>query len=51
MAGVLGALGCRDAMLLDGGISARLRVRDGRGVAHDWEGMRAVPLGLVALPR
>ena len=51
MAGVLGALGCRDAMLLDGGISARLRVRDARGVAHDWEGLRSVPLGLVALPR
>ena len=51
MTAVLGALGCRDAMLLDGGISARLRVRDARGVAHDWEGLRAVPLGLVAFPR
>lgn len=51
MTGVLGALGCRDAMLLDGGISARLRVRDARGTAHDWEGLRSVPLGLIALPR
>lgn len=51
MTGVLGALGCRDAMLLDGGISARLRVRDATGKAHDWEGLRSVPLGLVALPR
>lgn len=51
MAGVLGALGCRDAMLLDGGISARLRVRDARGMAHDWEGLRPVPLALLALPR
>ena len=51
MAGVMGALGCRDAMLLDGGISARLRVRDARGVAHDWEGLRPVPLALIALPR
>lgn len=51
MTGVLGALGCRDAMLLDGGISARLRVRDAKGVAHDWEGLRNVPLGLVALPK
>ena len=51
MSGVLGALGCRDAMLLDGGISARLRVRDARGVAHDWEGLRSVPLGLVVLRR
>jgi uncharacterized protein YigE (DUF2233 family) len=51
MAGILGALGCRDAMLLDGGISARLRVRDASGAAHDWEGLRSVPLGLVAFPR
>jgi len=51
MGAVLGALGCRDAMLLDGGISARLRVRDARGKAHDWEGLRPVPLGLVAVPR
>lgn len=51
MAAVLGGLGCRDAMLLDGGISARLRVRDARGTAHDWEGLRPVPLALVALPR
>jgi uncharacterized protein YigE (DUF2233 family) len=51
MTAILGALGCRDAMLLDGGISARLRVRDARGAAHDWEGLRNVPLGLVALPR
>ena len=51
MTAVLGALGCRDAMLLDGGISARLRVRDAGGAAHDWEGLRLVPLGLVALPK
>ena len=50
MTAVLGALGCRDAMLLDGGISARLRVRDAGGIAHDWEGLRAVPLALIALP-
>ena len=51
MAAVMGSLGCRDAMLLDGGISARLRVRDAKGVAHDWEGLRPVPLALIALPR
>jgi uncharacterized protein YigE (DUF2233 family) len=51
MAAVMGALGCRNAMLLDGGISARLRVRDANGVAHDWEGLRNVPLGLIVLPR
>jgi hypothetical protein len=50
MAGVLGALGCRDAMLLDGGISAKLRIRDAAGVAHDWDGLRPVPLALIALP-
>jgi hypothetical protein len=51
MAGVLGALGCRDAMLLDGGISAKLRIRDASGVARDWDGLRPVPLALLALPR
>ena len=51
MAAVFGALGCRDAVLLDGGISARLRVRDQHGTAHDWDGLRNVPLGLVATPR
>lgn len=51
MGAVLGALGCRDAMLLDGGISARLRVRDAKGRRHDWEGLRPVPLALVAMPR
>ena len=51
MGAVLAALGCRDAMLLDGGISARLHLRDAGGKAHDWEGLRSVPLGLVAVPR
>lgn len=51
MGAVLGALGCRDAMLLDGGISARLRLRDAAGTTHDWDGLRPVPLGLVVLPR
>ncbi len=37
MTAVLGSLGCRNAMLLDGGIS--------------WEGLRPVPLALVALPQ
>jgi uncharacterized protein YigE (DUF2233 family) len=51
MAGVMGALGCRDAMLLDGGISAQLRVRDAAGRVHDWSGTREVPMGLVAVRR
>jgi hypothetical protein len=51
MTAVLGQLGCRDAMLLDGGISAKLRVRDAQGAAHDWDGLRPVPLALVVRPR
>ena len=50
MAAVMGALGCRDAVLLDGGVSGQLAVRDGGGVVHRWPGLRRVPLGLVALP-
>ena len=48
MARVMEALGCRRAILLDGGISGQLMVRDARGDAHAWRGMRSVPLGLVA---
>ena len=48
MAGVMAALGCRNAMLLDGGVSAQLLVRDADGAAHVWRGVRAVPLALVA---
>lgn len=50
MAAVMGALGCRDGMLLDGGISARLRIGAPNGKTHDWEGLRPVPLALVAMP-
>lgn len=51
MAALMGALGCRDAVALDGGVSAQLLVRDHLGQAHTWRGMRRVPLALVALPR
>jgi hypothetical protein len=51
MAAVMGALGCRRAVLLDGGLSAQLLVRDTDGAARAWPGTRRVPLGLVALPR
>lgn len=47
MAGIMSALGCRDAMLLDGGISAQLRVTDASRAARTWRGMRKVPVGLV----
>jgi len=43
----MGALGARDAVLLDGGISAQLLVRDAQGTARRWPGLRRVPLGLV----
>jgi hypothetical protein len=51
MAALMGALGCRDAVALDGGVSAQLLVRDWSGKAHTWRGLRRVPLALVALPR
>jgi exopolysaccharide biosynthesis protein len=50
MAALMGALGCRDAVLLDGGVSGQLSVRDAAGWVHRWAGLRRVPLGLVALP-
>jgi hypothetical protein len=50
MAGVMGALGCRQAVLLDGGISGQLLVRDGQDT-RTWPGTRRVPLGLVARVR
>jgi uncharacterized protein YigE (DUF2233 family) len=48
MAAVMGSLGARQAMLLDGGISAQLAVADSVGRAQQWKGIRRVPLGLVA---
>jgi uncharacterized protein YigE (DUF2233 family) len=51
MAAVMGALGCRQALLLDGGISGQLRLRDGDGATRTWPGIRSVPLGLVGRPR
>jgi len=51
MAAVMGALGCREAMMLDGGISAQLVVRDASGALRRWRGWREVPLALVGFPR
>jgi exopolysaccharide biosynthesis protein len=48
MAAVMGALGARDAVMLDGGISAQMLVRTATGQTHRWPGLRAVPLALVA---
>ena len=51
MAAVMGALGASRAVLLDGGISGQLRVRDRDGTAHEWDALRRVPLGLLVSPR
>ena len=51
MAAVMGALGARDAVLLDGGVSAQMLIRDDDEVTHHWRSLRAVPLALVARPR
>ena len=50
-AALMGALGARQAVALDGGISGQLLVRDADGTTHTWHGMRKVPMALVALPR
>lgn len=50
MAALMGALGCRRAVMLDGGLSGQLLVRDREGRASEWSGMRSVPLALVARP-
>lgn len=52
MAAVMGALGARDAVMLDGGISAQMVLRDpGRGKRWRWPGWRKVPLALLAWAR
>ena len=49
-AALMGALGARQAVALDGGISGQMLVRDAEGT-HTWRGLRKVPMALVALPR
>jgi exopolysaccharide biosynthesis protein len=51
MAAVMGALGARDALLLDGGISGQLLLRTPEGTVRSWPGTRSVPLGLVGRPK
>ena len=51
MAAVMGAVGARDAVMLDGGISGQLLLRDANGEAHRWRGSRKVPLALVGTSR
>lgn len=50
MAAIMGGLGCRDAVALDGGISGQLLLRTADTTAT-WRGWRRVPLGLIATPR
>ncbi|HET7622032.1 MAG TPA: phosphodiester glycosidase family protein [Gemmatimonadaceae bacterium] len=50
-AALMGALGCKRAVMLDGGISSQLLVRDSTGVVQRWPGIRRVPLGLVVAAR
>ncbi len=50
MAAVMGALGARHALLLDGGLSGQLMVRDSAGAVRSWPGTRSVPLGLEGRP-
>lgn len=50
MAAVMGALGARDAVMLDGGISAQMMLRDRSGTVRSWRGLRPVPLALIARP-
>ena len=52
MAALMGSLGATDAVMLDGGISAQLLLRDATtGGTHRWTGVRKVPLALLATPR
>jgi hypothetical protein len=50
-AALMGALGCSRAVMLDGGISSQLLVRDSVGSVQRWPGIRRVPLGLVVVGR
>ena len=44
------ALGARHAIMLDGGVSAQMLVRDSVAQPTAWRGLRMVPVGLVAFP-
>ena len=46
MAALMGALDCRQAVLLDGGLSGQLMLRDAAGDVKMWNGLRKVPAGL-----
>ena len=50
MSALMGALGCRRAVSLDGGISGQLAVHESTGAVRKWTAWRFVPLGLLVLP-
>jgi len=50
MAALMGALGAQRAVLLDGGLSGQLLLRESGGTVRAWRGLRRVPLGLVTVP-
>lgn len=50
MAAVMGGLGATRAVLLDGGLSGQLMLREG-GALRQWPGLRGVAAGLAVLPR
>ena len=50
MAAYMRSLGCQRAMLLDGGVSGQLAVRNQDGALRRWPNWREVPLGLVVTP-
>lgn len=51
MAALMGALGCAQAVMLDGGISAQMQLRDATGALQRWPGWRRVPMGLLVTER
>jgi exopolysaccharide biosynthesis protein len=51
MAAWMRAQGCRNAMMLDGGLSSQMAVRGRDGSVSQWTNLRAVPLGMVVRPR
>ena len=48
MVAIMGALGCRHAVMLDGGLSGQLLLRAADGQTHSWRGWRKVPVGMIA---
>ena len=51
MAEFMRSQGCVRAMMLDGGLSSQLALRDARGSVERWPSWRSVPLAVVALAR